>query len=133
MKTCLVVDDSKVIRMVARKILEELNFAVVEAEDGKIALDTCKASMPDGVLLDWNMPVMDGIEFLNELRALPGGDNVAVVLLHDRERSEAYPGCARRRGERIHHEALRQRNHPDEIFPSRPDLIALRRLSREHE
>lgn len=80
MKTCLVVDDSKVIRMVARKILEELNFVVVEAEDGKVALDSCKASMPDGVLLDWNMPVMDGIEFLTELRALPGGDNVAVVF-----------------------------------------------------
>jgi two-component system chemotaxis response regulator CheY len=80
MKTCLVVDDSKVIRMVARKILEELNFAVVEAEDGKVALDSCKAKMPDGVLLDWNMPVMDGIEFLTELRALPGGDSVAVVF-----------------------------------------------------
>ncbi|MCG8548135.1 MAG: response regulator [Alphaproteobacteria bacterium] len=80
MKTCLVVDDSKVIRMVARKILEELNFTVVEAEDGKMALDACKVSMPDGVLLDWNMPVMDGIEFLNALRALPGGDGVAVVF-----------------------------------------------------
>ena len=80
MKTCLVVDDSKVIRMVARKILEELNFSVVEAEDGKVALEACRKRMPDGVLLDWNMPVMDGIEFLNELRALPGGDRVAVVF-----------------------------------------------------
>jgi len=52
MKTCLVVDDSKVIRMVARKILEELNFSVVEAEDGRKALDACKVSMPEGVLLD---------------------------------------------------------------------------------
>ena len=66
--------------MVARKILEELNFTVVEAEDGKMALDACKVSMPDGVLLDWNMPVMDGIEFLGALRALPGGDSVAVVF-----------------------------------------------------
>jgi two-component system chemotaxis response regulator CheY len=80
MKTCLVVDDSKVIRMVARKILEELNFTVIEAEDGRKALDACKANMPEGVLLDWNMPVMDGIEFLTELRALPGGDQVAVVF-----------------------------------------------------
>jgi two-component system chemotaxis response regulator CheY len=66
--------------MVARKILEELNFTVVEAEDGKIALDACKVSMPDGVLLDWNMPVMDGIEFLTELRALPTGRDVAVIF-----------------------------------------------------
>ena len=64
----------------ARKILEELNFSVVEAEDGRKALEACKASMPEGVLLDWNMPVMDGIEFLTELRALPGGDEVAVVF-----------------------------------------------------
>jgi len=80
MKSCLVVDDSRVIRMVARKILEELSFNVIEAEDGKVALDTCLAKLPDGVLLDWNMPVMDGIEFLIELRKLPGGDKVAVVF-----------------------------------------------------
>ena len=80
MKSCLVVDDSRVIRMVARKILEELSFNVLEAEDGKVALDACMKELPDGVLLDWNMPVMDGIEFLLELRKLPGGDNVAVVF-----------------------------------------------------
>ena len=52
MKTCLVVDDSKVVRMVARKILEELGFSVVEAEDGQVALDKSMDSMPDVVLLD---------------------------------------------------------------------------------
>jgi len=66
--------------MVARKILEELDFSVSEAEDGKVALEACQREMPDGVLLDWNMPVMDGIEFLQELRKLPGGDKVAVVF-----------------------------------------------------
>ena len=71
MKTCLVVDDSRVIRMVAKKILEELDFAVIEAEDGKIALDTCKANLPDAVLLDWNMPVMDGLTFLQNLKNSP--------------------------------------------------------------
>ena len=80
MKTCLVVDDSKVIRMVARKILEELNFNVIEAEDGESALAACRDEIPDGVLLDWNMPVMNGLDFLNALRALPGGDGVAVVF-----------------------------------------------------
>ena len=67
MKTCLVVDDSKVIRKVARHILETLDFTVEEAEDGQIALDHCMADMPDVVLLDWNMPVMSGIEFLRAL------------------------------------------------------------------
>jgi two-component system chemotaxis response regulator CheY len=67
MKTCLVVDDSKVIRKVARHILETLDFVVTEAADGQEALDSCRQSAPDVVLLDWNMPVMSGIEFLRAL------------------------------------------------------------------
>lgn len=67
MKTCLIVDDSKVIRKVARHILETLNFAVVEAADGREALSQCHAHHPDVVLLDWNMPVMSGMEFLQAL------------------------------------------------------------------
>ena len=80
MKSCLIVDDSKVIRMVAKKILHELGFRTVEAEDGKVALDACVAELPDAVLLDWNMPVMNGIDFLRELRRLPGGDHPIVVF-----------------------------------------------------
>jgi two-component system chemotaxis response regulator CheY len=68
MKTCLVVDDSKVIRKVARHILETLNFEVSEAADGREALDSCLASTPDVILLDWNMPVMSGMDFLRALR-----------------------------------------------------------------
>ncbi len=67
MKTCLVVDDSKVIRKVARHILEALGFQVAEAADGAEALDACRAAAPDVVLLDWNMPVMNGIDFLRAL------------------------------------------------------------------
>lgn len=80
MKSCLIVDDSKVIRMVARKILQELSFETPEAADGQQALDACTASMPDAVLLDWNMPIMDGITFLRELRKSPGGDKPVVVF-----------------------------------------------------
>lgn len=68
MKSCLIVDDSKVIRKVARHILETLDFVVDEAEDGRQALTRIEARMPDVVLLDWNMPVMSGMEFLRELR-----------------------------------------------------------------
>ena len=68
MKTCLVVDDSKVIRKVARHILEGLQFSVEEAGDGREALDRCHAApTPDVILLDWNMPVMSGMEFLRAL------------------------------------------------------------------
>jgi len=80
MKSCLIVDDSKVIRMVAKKILQELEFETIEAADGQQALDACKSNMPDAVLLDWNMPVMNGIEFLKELRVLPSGDGPIVVF-----------------------------------------------------
>ena len=80
MKSCLVVDDSKVVRMVARRILEELEFEVSEAADGQLALNACQASMPDVILLDWNMPVMNGIDFLRALRANEGGDVPKVVF-----------------------------------------------------
>ena len=80
MKTCLVVDDSSVIRKVARRILEGLEFQIVEAEDGVQALDCCRSRMPDAVLLDWNMPKMDGYEFLRMLRRMPDGDRPRVVF-----------------------------------------------------
>ncbi len=80
MKRCLIVDDSKVIRMVARKILEDLNFSIEEAEDGQEALNACYNSMPDAILLDWNMPVMNGIDFLRELRKSDGGNAPVVVF-----------------------------------------------------
>ena len=79
MKTCLVVDDSRVIRMVARRILEELGFDVAEAGDGADALSFCRATMPDAILLDWHMPVMNGPEFLRRLRLEPGGADARVI------------------------------------------------------
>jgi len=65
---------------VARRILEGLEFEIVEAEDGEQALEACRDRMPDAVLLDWNMPVMDGYEFLRELRRLPTGNAPKVVF-----------------------------------------------------
>ena len=80
MKNCLVVDDSSVIRKVARRILEGLEFEVAEAEDGEQALEACRRQMPQAVLLDWNMPRMDGYEFLRALRRMPDGDRPKVVF-----------------------------------------------------
>ena len=80
MKSCLVVDDSKVIRMVARRILETLDFEISEAVDGQEALDACLEEMPDAILLDWNMPVMNGLDFLKSLRVVAGGDTPIVVF-----------------------------------------------------
>ena len=80
MKTVLVVDDSAMIRRIAKKILEELNFKTGEAEDGQKALAAVTESMPDAILLDWNMPVMDGLAFLVHLRQLPNGTTPKVLF-----------------------------------------------------
>ena len=80
MKRCLIIDDSSVIRKVARRILEGFDFKVTEAADGRQALDDCVKEMPDAILLDWNMPIMSGIEFLEKLRQTPGGTEPKVVL-----------------------------------------------------
>jgi two-component system chemotaxis response regulator CheY len=80
MKICLVVDDSRVVRKVARRIVEEIGFQCEEAEDGVEAYSYCEKQMPDAILLDWNMPNMNGLEFLEKLRAHPSGATPKVVF-----------------------------------------------------
>ena len=70
MKHCLIVDDSRVIRKVSRHIVESFAFEVTEAENGQDALAQCEEGMPDLILLDWNMPIMSGIEFIVALREM---------------------------------------------------------------
>jgi two-component system, chemotaxis family, chemotaxis protein CheY len=80
MKQVLVVDDSPVIRKIARRILEGMRFQTSEATNGKEALAACSFLMPDAIMLDWSMPVLDGFGFLKQLRRLPGGDAPKVVF-----------------------------------------------------
>lgn len=79
-KTCLVVDDASVIRKVSRHILESLGFEVDDAENGLAGLEKCAEKIYDMILLDWNMPVMTGIEFIKELRARPDGGIPKIVF-----------------------------------------------------
>lgn len=80
LNTCLIVDDSRIIRKVARRIVEGLGYEVDEAADGAEALAYCTGAMPDVLLIDWNMPVMDGLSFLRRLRELPGGDRPKALF-----------------------------------------------------
>ena len=79
-RRCLIVDDSRVVRKVARRILELHGFRIEEAENGAEALQVCRRNAPQCVLLDWNMPVMNGIEFLRALRSEFGPDRPLVVF-----------------------------------------------------
>lgn len=79
-RTCLIVEDSRVIRKITRHIVEGLGMTVSEAEDGQEGLEACSAAMPDLILLDWNMPVMNGIDFIRALRARPDGKSPKVVF-----------------------------------------------------
>jgi two-component system chemotaxis response regulator CheY len=80
MKSCLVVDDSEVVRKVARRIFENLGFQSTEAESGEDALDICAAAMPDAILLDSHIPPMATVEFLTSLRVLADGKRMPVVI-----------------------------------------------------
>ncbi|MEP9368273.1 response regulator [Xanthobacter sp. VNH20] len=93
MKTCLVVDDSGVVRKVARRMLEDLSFSVTEAANGLEALAACDVALPDVILLDWNMPVVDGLGFLTRLRARPAG-LVPLVIFCSTENDLAHISTA---------------------------------------
>ena len=80
MKHCLIVDDSRIVRKVARKILEAMDFTIEEAEDGTTALESCRQSMPTAILLDANMPSKGSLEFLRALRSENDGHKPVVLL-----------------------------------------------------
>jgi two-component system chemotaxis response regulator CheY len=98
MKHCLVVDDSSVVRKVARRILEDLQFSVVEAEDGRQAMEACHASMPDLILLDGQMPEMDGVEFLSALRRETKESDMPTVVFCATENDVGHIAKAMRAG-----------------------------------
>lgn len=78
--SCLIVDDSKVVRTLEKKIVTDLGFTTCEAENGHQAVEACTADMPNLILLDWHMPVMNGLEFIKALRTMPNGAKPKVVF-----------------------------------------------------
>jgi two-component system, chemotaxis family, chemotaxis protein CheY len=81
MSKVLLVDDSQTVRLVGRRIMSKFGFEVLEAEHGQSALEQIRQH-PDvhAVLLDWNMPVMNGLDFLQALRGLPLPQQPIVVM-----------------------------------------------------
>ncbi|HET7085813.1 MAG TPA: response regulator [Rhizomicrobium sp.] len=80
MKHCLIVDDSRVVRTVARRILEELSYSVTEAEDGMAGLIACRENMPDLIFLDWNLPNMKGADFVKSVRGQHRGAHPLILF-----------------------------------------------------
>jgi two-component system chemotaxis response regulator CheY len=80
MKNCLVVEDSRVMRTVARRIFEELKFDTGEAEDGMSGLRACRDHMPDVIFLDWNLPSMPGVEFVKSIRGQQNGAHPVILF-----------------------------------------------------
>lgn len=92
----LIVDDSRTMRLILKRALRQAGYgrhATIEAQDGAEALQLVEQQRPDLVLSDWNMPVMDGLEFLTALRAagnkVPFGFVTSEQTPEMRERAKA--------------------------------------------
>ena len=87
-KTVLSVDDSKSIRDMIEFTLQPLGYRVIGAADGAQGLSRFKAETVNLVITDLNMPVMNGIDFIRELRRTPRGAGVPVIMLTTETRPE---------------------------------------------
>lgn len=80
-KTILIIDDSTSLRQVVGIALKSAGYSVVQAENGQDALEKLKGISPNLIICDVNMPVMDGIAFVKELKSLPDHKFTPVIML----------------------------------------------------
>lgn len=80
MTHCLIVEDSEMVRFVAKKILCEAGMEVGEAANATEALLVCRASLPDFILLDWDMPNLGALDFLKGIHELRQGEAPVIIL-----------------------------------------------------
>jgi CheY-like chemotaxis protein len=80
-KKVLVVEDDQSLRVVIRMVLEQARYEVLEARHGAAALELMESEMPDVVVADMRMPLMNGVELIGRLRSSPATASVPIVLL----------------------------------------------------
>ncbi len=81
--TILLVDDSKIVRMLLRNVLTRIlgtETAFLEAENGEIALEHMKSTVIDLMMLDWNMPIMNGEQVVDIVRANPAYKSTRIIM-----------------------------------------------------
>ncbi|MCI5047160.1 MAG: response regulator [Aquisalinus sp.] len=101
MATCLIVDDSEVIRLITRRILENLGHSASEAESAQEAVDACATTMPEVVFLDWDLPSLGALDFLKGLSEIKNVNRPAVVLCATENDGQQF-ALARAAGARYH-------------------------------
>src|SRR5438067_1060624 len=78
----LIIDDSRAMRLILARMLSEAGMEVAEADNGRSALDLLDAGLePELMLVDWNMPVMTGIEFVAAVRAAPYDSTARILMI----------------------------------------------------
>lgn len=80
-KKILIVDDDRLNVTLIRFSLKEKGYEVTTAQDGDEGLDAVRAQRPDLIVLDIQMPRMSGFEFMSEIKVIPGGANIPVIML----------------------------------------------------
>lgn len=70
MPQCLIADDSKVIRMILSKIMNNMKYDVIEAEDGEEVVELCETKEPDLIIMDTKLPILDGIDAMYKIREM---------------------------------------------------------------
>lgn len=125
--TVLVADDSPTVRAVVRLELEAAGYDVLEAEDGRAALDVAAEADLDAILLDIEMPVLDGLETIAELKADPTTADLPVVFLSSRDSGQDVVGALRLGA----HDYLRKPPEPAELLARVAAAVEVRRLRAE--
>ena len=108
----LVVDDSRAMRSILARLMTGLGFEVAQAGDGQEALDHARGGLrPDVALVDWNMPVMDGLTFIKSVRARDELRDIALMMVTTESEQAQIVRALAAGAARVRHQAFQRRGH----------------------